>query len=56
MKSEVLSKFTEIWLPSTVLVLFLSIFLIMLVYIFRKTAKQRFDVIENIPFDEGKKL
>lgn len=56
MKSEVMSKFTEIWLPSTALILFISIFLIMLFYVFKKTTKQKFETIENLPFDEGKKL
>ena len=56
MKAEVLSKFTEIWLPSAVLLLFLSVFLIMLVYVFKKSSKQTFDTVENLPFDEGQKL
>lgn len=56
MKSEVLSKFTEIWLPSTALIIFLTVFIVMIVYITRKSSKQKFDTIENLPFDEGTKL
>jgi len=55
MKSQVVSKFTEIWLPSSVLILFVIIFAVMLVYVFRKNAKEKFNVAENLPFDEGKK-
>lgn len=56
MKSQVLSHFTEIWLPSTALVLFISVFMVMLLYVFKKSSKQKFDVVENLPFDEGTKL
>lgn len=55
MKSQVMSRFTEIWLPSTALIIFLSIFMIMLVYVWRKSANKTFDMAEQIPFDEGVK-
>ena len=56
MKAQVLSRITEIWLPSTALILFVTVFLVMLIYISRKSSKKKFEAIENLPFDEGKKL
>ena len=55
MKSDVLSKFTQIWLPSSALIIFVTIFIVMLVYILKKTSLQRFDVISKLPFEEGTK-
>lgn len=55
MKSQVLSRFTEIWLPSTALLLFLGVFLIMLIYVWRKSSGEVFKMAEQIPFNEGKK-
>lgn len=53
MKSEVMSRFTEIWLPSLALIIFFSIFLIMLMYVFTKDSGERFKKIANLPLDEG---
>lgn len=55
MKSEVLSKFSEIWLPSSALIIFLGIFIIMLAYIFKKTSGERFETISRLPLEEGLK-
>ena len=55
MKSEVLSQFTHIWLPSFALIIFVSVFVVMLMYVWRKSANEVFEVAENLPFDEGKK-
>ena len=53
MKSEVMSRFTEIWLPSTALIIFISIFVIMMVYILRKTSGEHFEMVSKLPLDEG---
>jgi len=55
MKSQVLSRFTEIWLPSTALILFLSVFIIMLIYVWKKSSLEKFKTAANLPFDEGLK-
>jgi len=55
MKSQVMSQFTEIWLPSTALIIFVSIFLGMLFYVFIKTSKQEFKEIAELPLQEGSK-
>lgn len=52
MKSEVMSRFTEIWLPSTALIIFISIFVIMLVYILKKTSGERFEMVAKLPLEE----
>jgi hypothetical protein len=55
MKSQVLSQFTHIWLPSFALIIFLSVFIVMLIYVWKKSAVDGFKDIENLPFDEGRK-
>ncbi len=55
MKSQVMSLFTEIWLPSTALIIFLSVFITMLFFVFRGTSNTLYKKVEQLPFDEGKK-
>jgi hypothetical protein len=55
MKSDVVSKFTEIWLPSTALILFLTVFFVMLIFVWKKSASGFYADAERLPFDEGKR-
>ena len=55
MKSIVLSKFSQIWMPSLVLLMFFGIFMTMVIYIFNKKRDQRYKDISQLPFDEGDK-
>lgn len=55
MKASVLSRFTEIWLPSTALIIFLTVFLLMLLFVWRKSAASSYKNAKNLPFDEGMK-
>jgi len=55
MKSEVLSKFTEVWLPSTGLMIFVSVFVVMLFFVWRKSAASTYQQAQDLPFDEGTK-
>lgn len=55
MKSAVLSKFTEIWLPSSALMIFVTVFVVMLFFVWRKSAAGSYEQASNLPFDEGKK-
>ncbi len=55
MKAKVMSLFTEIWLPTTALILFLTVFLVMLIYIWQKSSGEKFKELAEIPFDEGLK-
>lgn len=52
MKSTVLANFDQIWLPVTGLLIFVSIFTIMLLYVFRKGSKSAYAEIEAIPLSE----
>lgn len=54
MKSMVLSNWDMPWLPSIGLLLFFSIFMIMLIMIFRKGTKKAYAQISQMPLkDEG---
>lgn len=53
MKSVVMSQFTHLWLPSFALIIFLSVFITMLFYVWRKSSSRVFSHAENLPFDEG---
>ena len=55
MKSTVLANFDQIWLPVTGLLIFVTIFTLMLLYVFRKGSKSAYEEIESIPLREGKK-
>lgn len=55
MKSLVLSNFDQPWLPLVALIIFVTVFLIMLIHIFRKTSGENYKNIQNLPFDEGVK-
>lgn len=55
MKSDVLSKFTEIWLPSTALMIFVTVFVVMLIFVWRKSGSATYEKAGNLPFNEGKK-
>jgi cbb3-type cytochrome oxidase subunit 3 len=54
MKSAVLSNWNIPWLPSLALILFFSIFMIMLVMIFKKGTEERYGIASQMPLnDEG---
>ncbi|MBD66023.1 MAG: hypothetical protein CME62_12505 [Halobacteriovoraceae bacterium] len=55
MKSLVLSKFSQIWMPSLVLLMFFTIFSVMVFYIFNKKRDERYQHISELPLDEGEK-
>ncbi|MCT4641170.1 MAG: CcoQ/FixQ family Cbb3-type cytochrome c oxidase assembly chaperone [Bacteriovoracaceae bacterium] len=55
MKSAVLAGFNQTWLTSLALLLFLSIFLIMLFYIFRKNSGKLYNEVQNLPLNDGEK-
>jgi len=56
MKSQVLSNF--VWTDLTVLafIIFLTFFISVFVWTFRKNSKKFYQDVGNIPFDEGKPL
>lgn len=53
MKSQVLSGFTEIWLPSIALLIFFSIFMFVVIYVSRTRTKKFYSKLELIALDEG---
>lgn len=53
MKSLVLSNFNQIWLPLVALMIFVSVFVVMLLHISRKSSKRIYNEAQNIPLDEG---
>lgn len=53
MKSLVLSNFNQMWLPLLALMIFVSVFVIMLIHISRKSSKRLYNEAQNIPLDEG---
>lgn len=53
MKSLVLSNFTQTWLPIVGLLLFVSVFLVMIIHISRKSSKELYNDAMNIPLEEG---
>jgi hypothetical protein len=53
MKSQVLSGFTEVWLPSIALLIFFSIFMFVIFYITRSRTKKFYSKLELIALDEG---
>lgn len=55
MKAAVLSKFSEIWLPSTALMIFVTVFVVMLFFVWRKSGQTTYEEVQNLPFKEGKK-
>lgn len=55
MKSQVLANFSEIYLPIIALLIFVSVFVVMLLMINRKGSKQLYSEIDKIPLEEGKK-
>jgi cbb3-type cytochrome oxidase subunit 3 len=55
MKSLVLSNFNQMWLPLLALMIFISVFVIMLIHISRKSSKRLYNEAQNIPLDEGVK-
>ena len=55
MKADVASKFTELWLPSSVLILFVALFVVMILFVWRKSGKSTYAMAEQLPFDEGNK-
>ncbi|MDP7321369.1 MAG: cbb3-type cytochrome c oxidase subunit 3 [Bacteriovoracaceae bacterium] len=52
MKSSVLSNWNIPWLPSLALILFLTVFIIMLVMIFRKGSKELYAAQSALPLEE----
>jgi len=54
MKSLVLSNFTELYLPLTALIIFLSVFIVMLLMVFNKKMSATYKEIELLPIKEGK--
>ena len=53
MKSQVFANFTEIWLPLTALIIFVSIFSFVLIYISRSKTKRYYDQLKYIALDDG---
>ena len=53
MKSQVLSNFTEVWLPSMALLIFFSIFMFVVIYVSRSKTKKFYNELELIALDEG---
>lgn len=54
MKSTVMANFTELYLPLTALIIFVSVFAVMLLMIFRKSSSKIYAEAEMIPLKEGK--
>ena len=52
MKSQVLSNWDIPWLPNLVLLMFFTIFIIMLIMIFRKESKQLYKKASQLPLEE----
>ncbi len=53
MKSQVLSNWDMPWLSSFALILFVAIFVVMLLMIFRKGSSQTYSSASALPLDEG---
>lgn len=53
MKSQVLSAWNIPWLPSLALILFFTVFMVMLYFVFRKDAVERYKTMSEIPLSEG---
>ncbi len=55
MKSEVLANFQDVWLTSSALILFFTVFVGVSILAWKKTSSEKFKQMENLPFDEGRK-
>lgn len=55
MKSVVMANFSQIWLPTTALILFLSVFVVMMIFIWRKSSSNIYKEVSKLPLDEGSK-
>ena len=53
MREFAFSTFVQDWFPSIALIIFLSIFMTMIIYVSRKTTGVVYKDIEQLPFDEG---
>lgn len=53
MKSQVLANWNMPWLSSIALILFFTVFTVMLIMIFRKGSKQLYVQTSSLPLDEG---
>lgn len=53
MKSQVLANWDMPWLSSLALILFFTVFAVMLIMIFRKGSKQLYVQASALPLDEG---
>lgn len=53
MKAQVLANFGHTWLPSLALILFLSVFISMLLMIYRKGTNELYAKANSLPLDEG---
>ena len=55
MKSEILTKFDQPWLPLTAFIIFLAIFIIMIFLVYRKESRKLYQEISLYPLSEGDK-
>lgn len=53
MKSIVMSQFSQIWLPIVALLIFVSVFIVMLIHIFKKSSGKLYSDVELMPLSEG---
>ena len=53
MKSQVLSLFPYSWLPVTGLILFVTVFIVMLIMVFRKDSTRTYNEVSNMILNEG---
>lgn len=55
MKSEILTRFDQPWLPLTAFLIFLTIFVVMVLLIYRKESRKLYQEISLYPLSEGEK-
>jgi cbb3-type cytochrome oxidase subunit 3 len=53
MKSQVMSAWNIPWLPTFALILFVTVFMIMLYIVFKKNSGDAYNKISRIPLTEG---
>ena len=53
MKQLVLGSFDMTWMTNFALILFFSLFIGMLIWIFRRSSKELYSRVEQIPLEEG---